>query len=43
MLTGNTSWDLTSEPLGYDQKGPVYLMDLMPEHGLVADCYVQNI
>ena len=41
-LAGNTNVDLTSEPLGYDQKGqPVYLMDLMPEHDLVAD-YVQK-
>ena len=41
-LAGNTNIDLTSEPLGYDQKGqPVYLMDLMPEHDLVAD-YVQK-
>ena len=32
-LAGNTNVDLTSEPLGYDQKGqPVYLMDLMPDH-----------
>ena len=39
---GNTNIDLTSEPLGYDQEGqPVYLMDLMPEHDLVAD-YVQK-
>ena len=41
-LAGNTNIDLTNEPLGYDQKGqPVYLMDLMPEHDLVAD-YVQK-
>ncbi len=41
-LAGNTNIDLTSEPLGYDQEGqPVYLMDLMPEHDLVAD-YVQK-
>ncbi|VTT02897.1 aconitate hydratase [Streptococcus gordonii] len=41
-LAGTTNIDLTSEPLGYDQKGqPVYLMDLMPEHDLVAD-YVQK-
>lgn len=41
-LAGNTNIDLTSEPLGYDQKGqPVYLMDLMPDHDLVAD-YVQT-
>ena len=41
-LAGNTNIDLTSEPLGYDQKEqPVYLMDLMPEHDLVAD-YVQK-
>ena len=41
-LAGNTNIDLTSEPLGYDQKGqPVYLMDLMPEHDLVTD-YVQK-
>lgn len=41
-LAGNTNVDLTSEPLGYDQKGqPVYLMDLMPEHDLVTD-YVQK-
>ena len=41
-LAGNTNIDLTSEPLGYDQKGqPVYLMDLMPEHDLIAD-YVQK-
>lgn len=41
-LAGTTNIDLTSEPLGYDQKGqPVYLMDLMPEHDLVTD-YVQK-
>lgn len=41
-LAGNTNINLTSEPLGYDQEGqPVYLMDLMPEHDLVAD-YVQK-
>ena len=41
-LAGTTNIDLTSEPLGYDHKGqPVYLMDLMPEHDLVAD-YVQT-
>lgn len=41
-LAGNTNIDLSSEPLGYDQEGqPVYLMDLMPEHDLVAD-YVQK-
>ena len=41
-LAGNTNIDLTSEPLGYDQKGqPVYLADIMPDHDLVAD-YVQK-
>lgn len=41
-LAGNTNIDLTSEPLGYDRNGlPVYFMDLMPNHDLVAD-YVQK-
>ena len=41
-IAGNTNIDLTSEPLGYDQKGqPVYLADIMPDHDLVAD-YVQK-
>jgi aconitate hydratase len=41
-LAGNTNIDLTSAPLGYDRNGlPVYFMDLMPNHDLVAD-YVQK-
>lgn len=41
-LAGNTNIDLTSAPLGYDRNGlPVYFMDLMPNHDLVAG-YVQK-
>ena len=41
-LAGNTNIDLTCAPLGYDRNGlPVYFMDLMPNHDLVAD-YVQK-
>lgn len=41
-LAGNANIDLTSAPLGYDRNGlPVYFMDLMPNHDLVAD-YVQK-